>query len=409
MSESIELESNLLKDKNILIGVTGSCASYKSVDLCREARKHGGRVRFVVTRNATKFITVNLLRWACNDIVYYPDSEEGIPMHVQLSEWCDLFCIYPCTLNTLSKIVNGITDNPVSLCAVSCMGLNKRILIVPAMSLSMWNSPITRRIIRELLTLSNVDIVEPEISADKAKLASPDRVVEKMIDLTNVNDLENRKVLITAGSTREYIDPIKYITTPSSGLTGAYFAREAVSRGAEVYLVCGYMSTRARELLRDLYSIHILNVKTTRDMYNTVREICDNIKIDIAIFSAAPLDFELIERFESKIDTDKIDRLNISLVKAPKVIEAADNVKVKIVFKAEWNVNHDTLVKRSMLRMYEHNIDIVVAHDVSRGLGFETIRDSVLILDRYGLIRRLENVHKRELARKVLTLASKIL
>jgi len=407
--EKIERLSNLLSNTNILIGISGSCSAYRAVDLCRIARKHGANVRFVVSRSGLRFVTLDLLKWASNNDVYYPNCERGRALHIEFADWCNIYCIYPCTLNTMSKIASGICDTPVTLCALSCLGFNKKVLIVPAMNISLWNNAITRKVLRELKIISNIHIIEPDIVEDKAKLPSPERVIEKIIDLSAQPDLENLKILITAGSTREYIDPIKYISTPSSGLTGIYFAREASCRGAEVYLVCGYISKKCEDLIKDVYNVHIYRVKTTRDMYNTVREICRNVKIDIAIFTAAPLDYELETRFDKKIDSDVVDSIELKLRKAPKVIEAADNVKLKIAFKAEWNVEERDLVKRSLVRMFDLDLDMVIAHDVSKGLGFETEKDTVLLIDRNGVIRKFENIHKRELARNILTIARKLL
>jgi len=407
--ERIEIESSLLKDRNILIGVTGSVAAYRTVDLCRKLRKNLAHVRAVVSRSALRYITCEILEWACGNTVHTIDSCRGSPIHVELSEWCDIYCICPCTLNTLSRIAYGSVSDLPSLCAISTLGLGKKVLLIPAMSQSMWESPITRRLVRDLLSISGIHLLHPDTVGGRAKLPSIDRIFEKIVDLTGPRDMDGLKVLVTAGATREYIDPVKYISTPSSGIEGAYFAREAEARGAEVYLVHGYMSEKAKEIVRDLAGSHIYHAGTTREMYNIVKELTEKIRIDIAVFAAAPLDYELAERFGEKIDSRRLEEICIKLRRAPNIISAAENVRVKIGFKLEWKSNMETMISKALERMCSLDLDAIIIHDAYSTKVFGSLYDSVLIIDRYGIARRLENVHKRELARNVLTLALRML
>ncbi len=403
MSETFERYSNLLQSSRILVGVTASVAAYRVIDVIRLARRHGASVKVLMTKKATRYVTRHILRWASGSTVHV--DARGRPLHVELGEWCSIYIIAPCTLNTLAKIAHGICDNLVTLTAQYVIGRGKKLLLVPCMSLPMWENSITQSNVQKLRLLG-IHVLQPDISEGRAKFPEPELIVEKMIDLSCPLDMTGIKVLVTAGATREYIDPVKFLTTPSTGLTGVYFAREAYARGASVHLVLGYVSDRAEKLLRDV-NIHVHRVKTTEEMYNVVKSLCQEHAFDIAIFTAAPLDYSLEPKFDKKIDTDSIEELSIRLKKAPKVIDAADNVKVKIGFKAEWNISEDLLISRSTERLQKHGLDIVVAHDVSRGLGFGTVHDSVLIIDRVGLVHRLEKVHKRELARLVLTRALK--
>lgn len=409
LRERLEVESSLLKDKNVLVGITGSVSSYRSVDLCRKLRKNLANVRIVTSRSALKYVTRDLLSWAVNGEVYDIDSCDGRPIHVELAEWCHVYCICPCTLNTMSRICTGSVSDLPSLCAVSVLGLGKPLILVPAMSQAMWNSPITRRIVRELQMISNVRVVQPDISAGKAKLPSIDRIFEIIVDMLCPRDMEGLKILVTAGATREMLDPTKYLTTPSSGIEGIYFAREADARGAEVYLVHGYLSEKAREIMRDLVNTHTYYAETTREMYNIVRELDSTHRFDIAIFAAAPLDYEIVEKYNDKIDTQSISELKITLRRAPYVISAVERARVKIGFKLEWNKPLREAVERACERMSKHDLDMVLIHDASKVSVFGSMYDTVLIVDRFGICRSLENVHKRELARHVLTMALRIL
>ncbi|NPB00917.1 MAG: bifunctional phosphopantothenoylcysteine decarboxylase/phosphopantothenate--cysteine ligase CoaBC [Crenarchaeota archaeon] len=409
LRERIEIESSLLKDKNVLLGITGSIASYRSVDLCRKLRKNSANVKVVVSRSALRYVTRSLLSWAVNGEVYDIETCDGKPIHVELAEWCDVYCICPCTLNTLSRICTGSVSDLPSLCAVPVLGLGKPILIVPVMSQAMWDSPITRRLVRDLQTLSCIHILYPDISAGRAKIPSIDRIFEKIVDLTCPRDMEELKVLVTAGATREWLDPTKYLTTPSSGIEGAYFAREADARGAEVYLVHGYLSEKAREIIKDTTNVHTYHAESTREMYNIVKELDNSHSFDIVIFAAAPLDYEIVDKFNEKIDTRRVGELKITLRRAPYVVSAVEKARVKIGFKLEWNRKIGESVDRALERMSENDLDIVIIHDACKVPVFGSLYDTVIVIDRFGICRLLENIHKRELARHILTMALRML
>jgi phosphopantothenoylcysteine decarboxylase/phosphopantothenate--cysteine ligase len=214
----------------------------------------------------------------------------------------------------------------------------------------------------------------------------------------------SKTVLVTGGATREFIDPVKFISTPSSGLTGIYFAREASAQGAKTVLVLGYCSRQYEKLLDNVDNIEIIRVKTTREMYDSVKQVLETRKVDIAVFTAAPLDYMLSgQGHTTKINSEKVDKLTIELVRAPKIIELVRDLDcVKVGFKAEWDVPESELIRRARSRLIQYMLDMVIVHDVSRGLGFETTHDSVLVVDKFGLVTRLERVHKRELARTIL-------
>ncbi len=398
--------SHLLDGKKIVLVVTASSAIYRSIDLARMLIRHGAEVRVVLTPSASRLISPELFCWATGSEVYIKPT--GRVEYLELAEWCDLCVVAPCTLNTMSKIAHGITDNMAMLTVHAVIGSGKPVLLVPCMNLRLWSSPATRRALEQLRDYNNIHIYTYS-EEDKLKFPDVELVAEKVIDILSPRDMKNTTVLITAGATREYIDPVKYISTPSSGLTGVYLAREAAARGAKVLLVHGYLSERARKLLNH-ENIESFSTKRTRDMYNKVSELLDKYRVDIAIFSAAPLDYELSSSYTTKIDSDSVDKIVLELTRAPKIIDLAyGKAKVIIGFKAEWNVDYDTLIRRAARRLVEKKLDLIVAHDVSRGLGFGTIRDSVIIMDRLGNSVSLSEVHKRELARILLTYALNLL
>ncbi len=393
--------SSLLHGRKIVIVGTASSALYKIIDLSRLLIRHGAEVKIVLSPRASRLVSPELFRWATGDEVILRPS--GLVEYIDLSEWCDLCVVAPCTLNTMSKIVHGLTDNIVTLTVHSALGSGKQVLVVPCMNVKLWNSPVTVEVLEKLRSIRNLHVYF-RIDEDKVKFPDIELLCERIIDLLAPRDMCERTILVTAGATREHIDPVKYLSTPSSGLTGVYLAREAAARGARVILVHGYLSEHAHKLLEDLNNSETYFVKNTRDMYDKVREIIDSDNIDIAVFAAAPLDYEVKTSFSEKIDSRSADKLTLELVRSPKIIDLAiGKAKIVVAFKAEWNITEDVLVRRASRMLAEKGADIVIAHDVSKGLGFGTLRDSVLLLDKLGNALRLTRIHKRELARTILT------
>ena len=402
--------TRLLDGKKIALVVTASAAVYKSIDLARYLIRHGAEVKVVLTPRAAKLVSPELFRWATGSDVYVKLS--GSVDYIDLAEWCDLCVVVPCTLNTLSKIVRGVTNNVALLTVQAVAGSGKRVLIVPCMNIRLWNSPPVKLLLETLRRYGNFEVYY-HVEEGKVKFPDVELLCEKIIDMLAPRDMEGLTVLITAGATREYIDPVKYITTPSSGLMGAYLAREAAARGAKVFLVHGYLSERSLKLIEDCPdNVTVYFTGRTREMYEKVCEIVSSYNIDIAVFSAAPLDYELTSHTysNSKIDSEVLEKFTLELTRAPKVIDVVcGKARVVVGFKAEWKVTDDILVQKAASKLLEKNIDIVVAHDVSRGLGFGTLRDTVLIIDKIGNIVQLSNIHKRELARVILNHALNLL
>ena len=390
--------SNLLKNKFLIFCITGSVAIYKIPDIIRQVIRHGAYVQVFMSKKASEFINPIIFEWASgNKVLIEPSGKVEYISHV---EKCDGVCLIPATGNTISKIVNSITDNLITLTISSALGLNKPILIVPVMNLALWNNPFFKENLEKLKMFKNIKILEPKIEEGKAKIPDINEIVESIIDLVNVKDMYGVNVLVISGPTREHIDPVKYITTPSSGITGIYFAREAYSRGANVTLITGPIDIEIPKF------IETYHVTSAVEMYECTRKILENRKFDIIVVCAAPVDYTPIKKFNEKIKSDYFNEIELRLVRTPKIIklvrELAKN-SIVIGFKAEWNVNENELIRVAFEKLHRDNLDLIIAHDVSKGFGFKTIHDNVYIIDKFGNIENTGIVHKRELARKIFT------
>jgi phosphopantothenoylcysteine decarboxylase/phosphopantothenate--cysteine ligase len=397
--EDIELirgsRSNLLRGRNIVLALSGGVSIYKVPDVARELIRHGAHVITFMSREARKLLSPRIMEWATGSAVYTELS--GYAEHVNICANADAVVFIPATANTIGKLASGIADTPITLCGMAAMGAGRPVVIVPAMNESMWRNPIVRANIDRLRGFG-VRVVEPIVEEGKAKLAPLDEVVDSVIDALAPRDMVGISVLVTSGPTHEHIDATKYITTPSSGLTGYYFAREALARGASVTLVEGPVS------IRDPPGAEVYRVTSVLEMYDVVIKLVSKRRYDLAILTAAPLDFYVKSKFEGKLSSD-LDRVVIELIQAPKIardLKTYSPGTFLIAYKAEVGVSEDELIRRTLRRASEGNWDLALAHTVGPGKGFGTEKDEVIVLGRNGVLRRLGPMHKRELAREVL-------
>ncbi len=399
--EDIELirgsRSNLLRGKRVVLALTGGISIYRVPDVARELIRHGADVITFMSREASRLISPRIMEWATGNPVYVELS--GYAEHVNICATADAIVIAPATANTIAKVANGIGDTPVALCAMTALGSGVPLLLVPAMNESMWRNPIVRANIERLRSLG-VRFVEPVIEEGKAKLAPNQEIVDSVIDLLSPKDMAGLSVLITSGPTHERIDATKYITTPSSGLTGYYFAREAMARGARVTLVEGPVG------INDPPGAEVYKVESVLEMYSVAMELVSRRHYDLAILTAAPLDFYVKDRVEGKISSD-LERVVVELVQAPKIardLKRSSPGTFLIAYKAEVGITEEELIARTMRRAREGDWDLALAHLVGDGKGFGTERDEVIVLNKGGVVRRIGPLHKRELAREVLSL-----
>ncbi len=387
-----------LKDKKILLIVTGSVAAYKIPDLIRLLIRHGGEVYVLPSIESLKYVTLDALKWSSGGRVI--DKFSYRAEHINLIKDMDLVAVIPATANIIAKAANGIADTDASLAIHSALGFKKPVLMAPVMHLNMYENPILQKKIKELQELG-VKFIEPFIEEEKAKLREFNDIKMEVFKELYPNILENLKILVTAGPTIEYIDPVRLITNKSSGRMGVYIAEEAYLYGAQVKLIAGNISVEPYRKLDVSY------VETTEEMYEKVMEELSS-KYDIFISASAPVDFRPSDKINSKINTYSAGKLDLELILTPKIVSEARKKfrDIYIVsFKALYNVSDEELYNKAVEHLKRYGFEMVVANDVGRkGVGFKSEFNEVLIVNREGDVIYRGRGSKRIIARKLLNL-----
>jgi phosphopantothenoylcysteine decarboxylase/phosphopantothenate--cysteine ligase len=389
MSTQIIQSSTSLEGKTIVLGITGSIAAVRCVELARELRRHGADVHAAMTQAAQKIIHPEAMRYATGNPVI-----TEITGGVEHVEFCgiggkaNLLLIAPCTANTIGKIAHGIDDTTVTTFATTAFGSGIPITIVPAMHESMYDHPIVIENTGKLTELG-VEFINPILEEGAAKIASNDEIVLRVERMLGRKDLAGKRILITGGATAEAIDPIRILTNRASGKTGIELALEAFRRDADVTLV-------HRDCI-GIQGICEFNVESAQDMTDTVIEELGK-GYDLLISAAAISDFT-VKPSETKIKSDKGVILNLK--PAPKLIKQVRSKypELKIIgFKAETGVTEEELIESARKSMESSRLSMVVANDVSSG-GMGTDTNEVYLID--DGIKKVSGT-KNEIAKEIM-------
>jgi phosphopantothenoylcysteine decarboxylase/phosphopantothenate--cysteine ligase len=371
--------SRRLSGRQIALCVTGSIASVESIRLARELRRHGANVTFYMSKGAQKILHPNALEFASGK---EPVTEiTGLLEHLRKF---DLVIVAPATANTISKLVLGIADNPVTTLVLSTN--SNKVIIAPSMHKEMYSSPTLMRNLKSLR--AQYIVAEPVFEEEVAKMASIDDIVELTFYAVTEKVLMGKKVVVTAGPTSQPIDPVRVLTNRSSGKMGIAMAMEAFYRGADVILIYGPGCEKVPRTLKTI------RAERVDEMIEALRSI-KNYHIFIA--AAAVSDFTFKTKKE-KIDSRK-GTLNLRFEAAPRILSEVNEDAMKIGFKAEFGVSEDELVSRAKALALEHNLDLVVANDVSKGV-FGSVENEVVIV-KGEITKRLGRMKKREIAEKI--------
>ncbi len=387
-----------LKGKCVLVGVTGGIAAYKVCELVSSLKKQGADVRVAMTENATQFVSPLTFETLSNNRVVidtFDRNHEWEVEHVSLAKRADVCVIAPCTADFAGKLAAGIADDFLSTTVMACAC---PVLLAPAMNTNMLASA-AYRANEETLVRRGVRFVQPESGilacgdSGKGRLAEPAAIEKAITDLLYpLRDYDGKTVLVTAGGTREPIDPVRFICNRSSGKMGIAIAKAAADRGARVLLVCGHVSVTVRD-----ERIERTDVDTTEDMYEAVMRLLP--ETDIIIKAAAPCDFR-----PRKIESNKIkatDGLILELERTPDIAEAVGRNKgnrTLVVFAAE---TQDT-EKNAAGKLIGKHADMVVANDVTKkGAGFGTDTNIATLITAKS-VEKLPMMSKSELANIIL-------
>lgn len=386
----------MLKGKNILIGITGGISAYKICSLIRNFVKKGANVKVVLSENAKEFVTETTLSALSQNPIYSDTflNQEYCVKHISLVDESDIFVLAPATANTIGKLANGICDNLLTslLCA-----FNKPIVFAPAMNTNMWNNQIVQKNIKTLINLG-YEIVEPAYGdlacgcKGDGRMAEVEDIESKVLEvLFQESALAKKKIVITAGGTKEEIDPVRYIGNYSSGKMGIALADSAYQMGAEVCLI-------STVLVEKPYQVEI--VKSANDMFLSTQKAMSDA--DCLIMAAAVADYRPKTKVEQKIKKDS-DVLQLELVKNPDIVsDIAKNKKTNQIivgFAAE----SENLIENAKKKIVNKNLDFVVANDISNAeIGFSSDKNEVFIINKNLEIKKLEKDSKKNIARNIL-------
>lgn len=389
----------MLKGKTIVVGVSGGIAAYKTVDMVSRLKKLNADVHVVMTKNASEFITPLTFQSISHNPVVTDMFSEPIMwdiQHISLAQKADMIVIAPATANIIGKIANGIADD---MLTTTVMATKAPVIFVPAMNNNMYENPI---VWGNILKLENIGykFIEPDTgfmacgSIGKGRFPETDVIIDEITGaLLYKKDMAGINILITAGPTREAIDPVRYISNHSSGKMGYAYAAVAEKRGAKVRLISGPVN------LKKPRNIEVIDVTTAEDMYREVMNCYSGY--DIILFVAAVADYKCAKASDRKIKkTD--EEMIIELARNPDIAKEFSKVKGDRIVVGTCAETND-LIRNAKEKLQSKKFDIIVANDVTQeGAGFGVDTNIVKVIKRDESIRELPIMSKIDVANEVL-------
>jgi len=392
----------MLNGKNVLIGITGGIAAYKICDLIRLYKKQGANVKVVVSENALNFVTKLTLETLSQNAVAVGqfDVEDYKPEHISLADEADIFVIAPISANTVSKLATGICDN--LLTSIAC-AFKKPILLAPAMNCNMWENKVIQENLNKLEGLGYY-ICEPEEGFlacgynGNGRLCAIEKIFDKSVEILNSKKkLLNKKIVITAGGTREKIDSVRFISNFSSGKMGIALADEVYQQGAEVVLI----STID---IKKPYKVEF--VQSALEMKEYVKK--EFVDSDCLIMAAAVADYRANEVAENKMKKTAEDEISIQLVKNPDILKSICAKKKENQLVVGFCAESENVLEFAKEKIQKKGCDFLIANDISRSdIGFSSDYNEVYILDKDGTVEKIERAPKTKIAQKILEVISK--
>ncbi len=389
---------NKLNNKKVLLIICGGIAAYKSLELIRILRKNNNKIKTVLTKSGKEFVTPLSITSLSNEKVYtdiFDYKNESEIDHISLSRWADVILIAPATANTISKISNGLADD---LASTLVLASNKKIFIAPAMNVRMWEHKTNKENIKRLNEFG-YRFIGPEIGDmacgeyGEGKMSEPEKIFDSLDKyFKNIGDNKRKKVLVTAGPTRENIDPVRFISNYSSGKQGYEIARAFSENGFETTLITGPTNLKIPE------NVRCIEVISGDQMLN---ETIKNLPVDIAIFTAAVSDFKIKSYSDNKIK--KTENLELSLEKNIDILSYVskhNSLRPKIVigFSAETN----DLEINSLKKLNSKNCDWIIANDVSKkDIGFNADDNEVSIFYKNKSSEKISKTNKSLIANEI--------
>lgn len=386
---------------NIVLGITGGIAAYKAPDLVRRLRERGADVQIVMTASAEEFVTATALQAVSGRPIrsnLWDKEAEAAMSHIELARWADIVLIAPATAEVMARIVSGAAPD---LLTTICLATEAPIALAPAMNHVMWNNPATQSN-REVLEQRGIHILGPGTGSQACgetgagRMLEPETIAATVCGLSvgkGKGLLEGKSVIVTAGPTREPIDPVRYITNRSSGKMGYAIARAAAAQGANVVLISGPVSLPAPP------GMDIHHVNTAQEMYDVTHEHV--AKADIFVAAAAVADYRPAKTEQQKIKKDK-ETGNIDLVRCPDIlasVAALHEPPFTVGFAAETEKVED----HARSKLEKKKLDMIVANQVGDDRGFDHDENALNVLWQNGT-KEFPKTAKAELARDLIEL-----
>jgi len=391
---------NYLKNKKILLIITGGIAAYKTLELIRLLKNKGTEIKTVLTKSGKEFVTPLSITSLTQNKVYeelFDSNNEAEMDHITLSRWCDVILVAPATANTISKFSYG---NAEDLASTLVLASDKKVILVPAMNVRMWMHQATQENISKLLNYGYL-CVGPEIGEmacgeyGEGKMSEPTKIIEFLNNFFSEQKKISKKKLkaiVTSGPTKEYIDPVRYISNNSSGKQGYEIAKSLLKKGVETTLITGPTN------LSDPKNLKLIKIQTAEEMYEETKK---NLPADIAVCAAAVGDFKISKFQKNKIR--KQDKINLELEKNKDIlsyISTHNSLRPKLVigFAAETN----NIIENAEAKISKKHCDWIIANDVSiPSIGFESDFNEVSIFYKNMNDEKLQKMKKSLLAEEI--------
>ena len=387
-----------LSNKKILLCITGGIAAYKTPELTRIFKKNGADVRIIMTESSKEFVAPLSLQAVSGNQIHYSliDEEAELGMgHIELAKWADVILIAPCTAESISRLSQGRAND---LMSAVILASDADLFIAPAMNVKMWGDKVTQKNVKTL-KIKNVNFIGPD-SGDQAcgdvgegRMSEPEDIAFAIAKSFSSSYLNGMRILITAGPTKEAIDPVRYLTNNSSGKMGYALAESAFLAGAQVDLVSGPVNINAYE------GVNLHKINSADEMLEKIKTLINDT--DIFIGCAAVADFKPTNYIDSKIKKTDENNMSINLTKNPDILKyASDKMKDKIVigFSAET----DNIIENARLKLSKKELDMIICNDVSDpSIGFDSDNNEVHIITK-DYEKKLRKTSKIRIAKEIL-------
>ncbi|WKN28675.1 bifunctional phosphopantothenoylcysteine decarboxylase/phosphopantothenate--cysteine ligase CoaBC [Apilactobacillus kunkeei] len=392
-----------MNNKKIALYVTGSIAAYKSLTLARLLVKNGNEVRVVMSGGAQQFVTPLAFQTLTKNFVFtdtFDEKDANEITHIDIATWADISIVAPATANTIAKLVNGIGDNAVT---TTLLATPSKKVLVPAMNNNMWDNPATQRNIKQIES-DGYKIMYPtsgflaEGYEAKGRMIEPEEIIEglELIDHQS-NKLAGKKVIVTAGGTREAIDPVRYISNNSSGKMGYAIAKAAMNAGAEVTLISSSETQHING------NVSVVNVSSSSEMKNAIEDQFNDA--DVLVMAAAVSDYTPAEYSEQKIKKND-DELDIHLVKTPDILKELSKIKSH-QFVVGFAAETQNLLDNAKQKLAKKKLNLLLANDVSnKAIGFNSDNNQVSFIDETGVFKKSDVESKDKIASELIDIIS---